>query len=115
MGFLGVFFVFFEWVFYCQPCCEVAGLLVELKQAVRGGGVLLSSVHADCVEEWVLSQLQQLATTVVAVERETSKRVYPKICSVTHRWGTYLINIIIFFFIINSSLGFWYRQTRILG
>ena len=79
---------FFGWVFYCQPCCEVAGLLVELKQAVRGGGVLLSSVHADCVEEWVLDQLQQLATTVVVVERETScKRVYPKICSVTHRWG----------------------------
>jgi hypothetical protein len=64
----------------------VAGLLVELKQAVRGG-TLLSSVHADCVEEWVLGQLQQLATTVVVVERETSsKRVYPKICSVTHRW-----------------------------
>ncbi len=73
--------------FIAQPCCEVAGLLVELKQAVRGGGALLSSVHADCVEEWVLGQLQQLATTLVVVERETSsKRVYPKICSVTHRW-----------------------------
>jgi hypothetical protein len=81
VGFLGGFF-------YWQPCCEVAGLLVGLRQAVRGGGgVLLTSVHADCVEEWVLGQLQQLATTLVVVERETSsKRVYPKICSVTHRW-----------------------------
>ncbi len=62
-------------------------MLVELRQAVRGGGgVLLSSVHADCVEEWVLGQLQQVATTVVVVERANNKRVYPKICSVTHRW-----------------------------
>ena len=42
--------------------------------------------HMDCVDEWLLAQLQPLATTVIDVARESSKRIYPKICTVTHRY-----------------------------
>ena len=70
------------------PPGEAARLLLDIKHAVGGGkgGAGVATVHADCVDEWLLAQLQPLATTVIDVARESSKRIYPKICTVTHRY-----------------------------
>ena len=70
------------------PPGEAARLLLDIKHAVGGGkgGAVVATVHADCVDEWLLAQLQPLATTVIDVARESSKRIYPKICTVTHRY-----------------------------
>jgi hypothetical protein len=46
---------------------------------------VVATVHADCVDEWLLAQLQPLLNTVITVERKSDKHIYPKICSVTHR------------------------------
>jgi archaellum biogenesis ATPase FlaH len=70
-----------------RPADEVARLLLGLRQALAGGGgVLLATLHADCVDEWLLAQLQPLFSTVISVERESiNRQTYPKICTVTHR------------------------------
>ena len=76
------------------PPAEVTRFLLDIRRIVTSG-VLLATVHADCVDEWVLRQLHQLPTTLVVVEREAKKKTttttYPKICTVTHRRGFLLL------------------------